>query len=516
MSITDTATMPTRLEGELRASDGLRGDTLRASVLLMLSMTVVQRLLGFARGVLFCRWLDAEQLGQWDVAFGFLMLAAPVAVLGLPGSFGRYLEYYRQRGMLRDFVWRTSRMTACLGLAGCALVALANGWFSELVFGTSDDGSLVVLLAACLAMVIVYNFLCALFTALKLIRVASWLQFGNAVAFAFLGALLLVGWRASAMSVVLAFCGACVLSNAAGLWWLRRSLAAFPSTVHSAPSVGLWGKLLPFAIWVWIGNWLANLFEMADRYLIIHFSGADAATALSMVGEYHSSRVVPYLFLGIAELLASMVMPHLSQDWEARRRDEVGRRLNLMLKLFAVALTVGSVVVLFGRHLLFDVAFGGKYSDGLELLPWALTYCSWCALGVVAMTYLWCAEKARLASLSLLAGLLLNVALGSLLLPAFGLTGAVLARASANLLALATLYLLIWWHGMKLDIGTLILSMLPALFTLGPWVTLTALVLIGLRGLFSDGVFAASEKETLLGVWNHYWERLRPCRDVSG
>ena len=50
----------------------LRTDTLADSVLILLALTGVQRLVGFGRAMLFCRWLDAEQLGQWDMAFGFL------------------------------------------------------------------------------------------------------------------------------------------------------------------------------------------------------------------------------------------------------------------------------------------------------------------------------------------------------------------------------------------------------------------------------------------------------------
>ncbi len=52
-------------------------DTLVDSVLILLGLSVVQRLVGFVRAVLFCRWLDAEQLGLWDMAFSFLLLAAP-------------------------------------------------------------------------------------------------------------------------------------------------------------------------------------------------------------------------------------------------------------------------------------------------------------------------------------------------------------------------------------------------------------------------------------------------------
>ncbi|HEX3725058.1 MAG TPA: hypothetical protein VHV08_02400, partial [Pirellulales bacterium] len=92
-----------------------RGDTLAASVFILLVMTVVQRLVGFGRGIMFCRWLEPEQLGQWDVAFGFLNLAAPLAVLGLPGAFGRYVEYFRYRGQFHTFLKRTICVCACLG-----------------------------------------------------------------------------------------------------------------------------------------------------------------------------------------------------------------------------------------------------------------------------------------------------------------------------------------------------------------------------------------------------------------
>ena len=104
----------------------------------MLVMTVLQRLVGFGRGIAFCRWLDPEQLGQWDVAFGFINLAAPLAVLGLPGSFGRYFEYYRQRGQVRLFLRRATALCVVSALAAVAVVALGRQWFSVLIFGRAE------------------------------------------------------------------------------------------------------------------------------------------------------------------------------------------------------------------------------------------------------------------------------------------------------------------------------------------------------------------------------------------
>ena len=92
---------------------------------------------------------------------------------------------------------------------------------------------------------------------------------------------------------------------------------------HPAPHVAVWAKIAPFAAWLLLGSVLTNLFGVVDRYLIIHFSRMSAAEALDAVGNYHSSRVVPLLLVSIAAMLATMIMPHLSHDWEAGRRQLV-------------------------------------------------------------------------------------------------------------------------------------------------------------------------------------------------
>src|SRR5688572_21563057 len=137
----------------------LRPDTLAASVVILLAANVVQRSVGFGRGILFCRWLSPDELGAWEMAYSFLLLAAPVVVLGLPGSFGRYLERFRQRGQLRTFLRRATIWTASLTLAAVVLITLAAGQFSDLIFGRPDARGLVILLAISLASVILHHYL---------------------------------------------------------------------------------------------------------------------------------------------------------------------------------------------------------------------------------------------------------------------------------------------------------------------------------------------------------------------
>ena len=112
----------------------LHTDTLADTVLVLLTLSLIQRSVGFCRAILFCRWLDADQLGQWDMAFNFLLLAAPVSVLALTSAFPRYAEHYLRRGQLRAVLRRTAVACAVLGAAGASLIHLAGRWFSQLVF----------------------------------------------------------------------------------------------------------------------------------------------------------------------------------------------------------------------------------------------------------------------------------------------------------------------------------------------------------------------------------------------
>ncbi len=146
----------------------LRTDALSDSIIVLLVLAAVQRIVGFVRGVLVCRWLSPQELGQWDMAFGFLTLGAPLVVLGLPGSFGRYVEYFRQRGQLERLLRRTA--VACIALTSLAVLAvlLARPFFSTIVFGRPDEIQLMLVLAICLAAVIAFNYLTELLTALRM------------------------------------------------------------------------------------------------------------------------------------------------------------------------------------------------------------------------------------------------------------------------------------------------------------------------------------------------------------
>ena len=92
------------------------------------------------------------------------------------------------------------------------------------------------------------------------------------------------------------------------IWFLRR---AWHDPAARTPSLrgrghgeaplnvkNFWPRLLSFAAWVWVTNLLYNLFDVIDRYMIVHTSSA--ADPLAEIGNYHSSRIVPLLLVSVA------------------------------------------------------------------------------------------------------------------------------------------------------------------------------------------------------------------------
>lgn len=475
----------------------LRADTLADGVMLLLALTVVQKLIGFVRGVLFCRWLAPEDLGTWDLTYSFLCLAAPLTVLGLPGSFGRYTEHFRQRGQLRAFLIRTIVACSALAALGVAAVALFRQQFSWILFDTGEQASLVAALALALGAAVAYNFLIELFNSLRQMRIVSLMQFTNSLLFALFGMALVTLWRTDARSIVLAFAGASAVSAVGASLVLALLWRTTLPVIDSQPATGVWSKLLPFAAWVWISNMLINLFEMSDRYMIVHLGPFSAEQAKIMVGNYHSSRVVPILMVAVAGMFTSMVVPHLSHDWETGRRRRVARRLNLIMKCVTLLLMLVAVVMLLTAPLLFEWAFGGKYNGGRLVFPWTLACCLWYSLGLVLQSYLWCAERTQLTSLVYLAGLLVNIGLNLVLLPVLGLQGAIMATAAANAFALAGILLFNRYCGMQIDRSLYWLMAMPVLLPAGAGVSLAALCLVGLLAWRNDIVFRPRERRQL-------------------
>ena len=171
-----------------------------------------------------------------------------------------------------------------------------------------------------------------------------------------------------------------------------------------------------------------------------------------------------------------------------------------------------ATAVLLFSPLLFQLGYHGKYADGEIVLPWILVYCTWFGLSMILQTYLLCAEKAKMVSVSLAAGLALNVPLNLLLLPRLGLEGAALSLTAANALLLWSVCRFNHRFGFRFDAGVIVVLVLPILLCCGPWVALVAMIAVMADAVWRDRLLAPEEKRLLAHGLGEYNRRFGPKR----
>lgn len=429
----------------------------------MLVVNVLQRAVGLLRNLGFCHFLSDAELGQWSLANSFFVLAAPLAVLGLPGSLGKFVEIYRRQGALGSYLRSLTMVSACGLLGLCLAMLVAPQWFAWAVFNDATSSEDIAWLIATLAAVTIFNFVNELMSALRQVRVVSAMQFINSAGFALFGILGLL-W-AQRWSVLLpSYSIACLVATLPGLWVLRQ--AHGHELKANAPIAGMWSRIIPFAITLWCMNLLTNMFDVCDRALLLHLTPGDAAEGQSLIGQYHCGRIIPALLISVASLLSGILLPYLSADFEAGDRERLRKRLEQVLQAVAVVFSSAALVAILASPLLFDVLFSGRYEEAQHILPLALVQCIWMSLFYLAQTYLFCLERGKQVALIILGGLVLNAGLNYPLIIGFGLAGSVAATAIASAAILAVLLWRIGREGEPLGWRTAAICFAPAVLLL--------------------------------------------------
>lgn len=445
----------------------LRADSLAVGISVVLVITIFQRGIGFVRGIWFCRLLDDASLGQWAMGFGFISLVTPMLLFGLPGSLPRFIEIYLQKGQLRGFLFRIIGLTGLVSVLGIVAMLVLPGQFGFLVFGDGEATSLVAGLAVAVSSVIVFNVTNEVMAGMRLVRVGSMTQFVSSVAFTVLGVLWLSG--GGGIPGLLMMFGASALLGTIPAWWaLAGGWEAGGQETQPWSGSSMWRRVLPYAAAIWAMNLLSNAFELADRYMLLHLSGGDATTGQRFLGQYHSSLLIPYLFISLANMASSVLTPYLVVDWESGNRALVAQRLERFLVAISTTFTLGAAVALTLVPFVFDHFLQGRYKGGMEVMPTCFLFCVWFATATLAQAYLWVSERGKLVAVVMALGLVANIVLNAILVPRVGLNGAVWGTCLAHFVVLTGTWWAIGRSGYKLDRSVIWITLLPTGLLVGP------------------------------------------------
>ncbi|QDV27433.1 lipopolysaccharide biosynthesis protein [Aureliella helgolandensis] len=472
------------------------GDSFAIGVLVMLVVSVLQRCVGLIRGLGFCHFLSDVELGQWALANSFFTIAVPIAVLGLPGSFGKFVEYFRRRGQLGIYVGRVGAVSAVGLCAVCLVIFMYPGSFSWFIFGEEKALSLVAACVLTLACVTLFSFVSELVTGLRQVRAVSAMQFTQSLGFAVLGLVGLALYR-SWFVLLPCFAIASLIGLVPGLLAISQHHGdefSRPKASRLLAASELWQRILPFAAMLWGINLLSNLFEVSDRYMLLHLISGGETVGQAAVGQYHCGRILPNLLTSVAMTLGSIMLPYLSADWEAQQHHKVTARLRQVLQSASIAFLGLSIAAMVVSPWLFAIAFGARYDAAAAILPISLLQASWVGLFLIAQSYLLCAERGRTLVVLLFVGLLLNFALNWWLILQYGLSGAVVATTLAGMVSLLLLFWQMGKLGCNLPRGTLVLCMSLAVVPAGPIVASVAFAILVVLAGRTEWLLSANDR----------------------
>ncbi len=472
------------------------GDSFAHGVMVMLFINLGQRVVGLLRNFGFCQFLSDSELGHWALANSFFMFAAPLVVLGLPGSFGKFVEYYRQRGCLRIYLTRTGVMIG-LSTTGLAISMVASPEsFAWLVYRDSASMRVVGWTVVALLAQVSYNFVYDVTLSLRQVRAISWMQFANGVTFAVLS-IFWLSIGADWTVLLSSYATACMVGMSIGVWsvWLncRAELVQSGPMTHRE----LWPRILPFAAALWTTNLLSNTFDLCDRYMLLHFSRGGVEVGQALVGQYYCGRIMPNLVSSLALMLSGLVLPYLSADWEAGNHENIRRRMIQVISVTSVVFTGLGVSALLVSPIVFEHFFEGRYAVAQSILGLSFIQCIWQSTYLIASSYLVCAERAKQFCLILAIGLAINVGLNGVLIQPFGLWGAVVATLVSNFVVMALTFRSMRRLGCAVGARTLILATFPAILLLGPLASAVAIGVLVVLASRTDYVLTSRDRDDI-------------------
>ena len=316
----------------------------------------------------------------------------------------------------------------------------------------------------------------------------------SGVLFATLGLGLVVLAPNATIGAAIGFGVSSLLGTIPAFWILFRYRGTISNTGDFLTHSSMWKRLAPFALWMWASNFFNNCFELSDRYMLLLCSPVSVDQAQGLVGQYESGRALPLLLVSLSFMLGGLLIPYMSAHWEKGNKEAAYKLLNWSLKLLCVAFTMAGIGILIFAPFIFETILQGRYDEGFAVLPLTMVYCIWFGLTSVAQNYLWVAEKGKWIALSVGAGLIINLALNALLIPHYGVSGAVTATAISNALLLLTVYLFNYIFGCKSNLGILYCSLIPLVLLLPTPLAAAIALMVAFFGWKTRVLFLDDEK----------------------
>ncbi|MFQ5876383.1 MAG: oligosaccharide flippase family protein [Acidobacteriota bacterium] len=408
------------------------GMTFRRGVTLTLTVRALTILVGLVSSIVTARWLGPEGRGLLVTLSVLTGLALQFGNLGLHS--GNIYFVAREPSTTPAVLGNSLWLSLLLGIAGggaiAALGAARPAWFAGLPY------ALILVSAAALPFQFMIFYFQNTLLGLKDVRAFNAFEAGlKVVSFASL-AVYLIGFSGGPRGAVVILAIAAAAGGLASVVYCARRHPFRPGL-----DAGLLRRMIPYGGRVYLSCLLSYLVIRVDMLLVNYFLGTDRA------GVYSITVQIADVLLLLPATIGMILMPRIAaearggRDAGAARRDQgaitarVSRHAALLMTLVCGA-TFFLVDPLVG--ILYGEPFRGAVPATRWLLPglWAL------GMNGILMNHFAGQGLPRIAVISPLCGVALNLGLNLVLIPAAGIVGAAIASSAAYaaMFALALAY----------------------------------------------------------------------------
>lgn len=472
-------------------------ETLSQSLGIGLALTILSRLAGLWRGVLFARLLDRAELGVWAITSNTMQMLSVVLVFGIPAGLCRYSARHERTGQLRRFLSWSLGVSFGLCAVACLVGLLFFRGLTRLIYEDGLHASMTILLCLGAFALMALNLFQGVLQGLRVYRINAIMLVVQSLGFAVLAGLLFVYWRPTALVGAWAFLIVSTVVTAIPCWMLWNHLKSSDCVANTPFPPGTWRQLWMYSLGTWGASALYALWGWLDRYMLLHLDTLGTTRCLEQIGTYHIVENITGPLLALWAGWSTQVLAHTVHLWESKQREEGCRLVEFSTKVTVIVTTcVAAGIVVFKRWLLITV-FGDTTMASGEILELVLV--STCLLAGQCMVrcYVLCHERVWNVSLVWVSAVGSSFLLNLVLVPHLHLKGAAI---SSMVTSVGSTWLLMWLTqraGLRLQIGTWLASLVPLLLIMPPLLMLFGLVVVAAVVARTDWFLDEADKQRI-------------------
>lgn len=378
------------------------------------------------------RQFTTSEYGTIDIIVTLSSLLALFITVSLENTVMRFWNESKKVNKQSELFSGTLLLVFSLGIIVCSIVYIFSEFLSDLLLQDSTYWEYIFLGALSALFMAGNSVPLATLRMRRRIIAYNVINIIQSISYVGLAILLIIGYKFSVEGVFLAFVFSHFISFIIGINFNSAFVTTNITWAYLKPSLKYSLPMFPAVFVTWLNN-------QADRFLLLYLLG------LGAVGVFGASAKIAAIIAMLVTIFRRAWSPlaiDAIEDDEQSRNEFYKKTLNYYL---VTMLSIGLVITLLSQQIL-NLLVPQEYHYGYVIIPWLIG--AKILHGAASMTNLGTviSKKTIGNSIAAWSGAIVNVCLGLILIPIYGISGAAIGSFVAELIFMSIL----WYISLKL------------------------------------------------------------------